>query len=353
MGTAVSYISFVLLSILRLNVRQHFLRSLIRANSASAVASAAAFYGSLCLALTLMGCRRAAPTLPALPEAPAQRLSVLFLGLEGGESALVQTAGGGALLIDAGSEEDAPAFQEALRRRGVTRLIGAVATHPDPAHVGGMAALLAAVPAQWLMDSGFPDLGAPGTSPELARSAAGRLARRLIDAAAGARGVEYRLGRAGQTIPIEAGVTLEVLAPGEPFLHGTGRDADNAAIVLRLVHGKVRVLFTGDMGSEEAERILASPQARWLSAEVLQVSDRGSALQPGLLRRIRPRLVVTTGPARTPPEPAVALLKKWGAAIHAVPAKSALLIASDGKRFTVQTGAASSGSPSPGGANSP
>lgn len=329
MGTPVSYTSLVFLSSPLLTMRKQYLTALGIA--------------ALWLLLALPACRRAVPPLPPLPEAPPERVSVLFLGLAGGEGALVQTPGGNALLIDAGAARDTPAVLEALRRRGVSRLMGVVATHPDPVHVGGIPRLLSQIPADWLMDSGFPDLEAPGVPAALKRSVEGRLARELVERAP-ARGVEYRLGRAGQEIPVESGVRLQVLGPSEPFIQGSGRDANNASVVLRLLHGRIRFLFTADMGPEQQERILHSPQSRWLPADVLQVSDPGTALNAALVERVRPRLVVLTGVDPPSPDEAVtALLEKLGAQVRRVAPGDSLLVSSDAQQFEIEPGATSAG----------
>jgi competence protein ComEC len=285
------------------------------------------------------GCRREA----VAPVAPPGTLSVLYLALPRGDAALVQAPGGEALLVDGGGGGDGASLEALLRRRGVTRLTGAVATHPDPAHVEGLLELLQSVPVGWLMDSGFPDLSAPGTSRELARSVAGRLARRITELASG-RATEYRLGRAGQEIPLaeaaggSPGVTLQVLGPSEPFITGSGADADNASIVFRLVHGRVRFLFTGGMGLRAQERILASPEADRLPADVFQVPDGGGPIAAELLARVAPRLAILGRPGRPPEEKSLALLAKSGARVLRLERGGSLQITSDGETLQVQEG---------------
>jgi len=99
------------------------------------------------LCLCLPACRRAAPPPLPLPEAPARTLAVSFLDVGSGESALIQAPGGAAVLVDGGDEAHADAVLEVLRRRGVRRLTGVVATRPDPERVGGLLRALAVVPA--------------------------------------------------------------------------------------------------------------------------------------------------------------------------------------------------------------
>jgi beta-lactamase superfamily II metal-dependent hydrolase len=181
------------------------------------------------------------------------------------------------------------------------------------------------------MDSGFPDEGP--------------LTRRLIEQVQ-ERKVEYRLGRAGQEIPVEAGVKLELLGPSEPFIQGSGTDADNASLVFRLTYGRVRFLFTGDMGRAEWERILASPQARWLPADVLKVPDHGRGLPADLLRRVHPRLAVIScggdGRAARPDPAALALLQKAAIPTRRTDQDGSIVVSTDGRDLQVRTAAGAS-----------
>jgi competence protein ComEC len=154
------------------------------------------------------------------------------------------------------------------------------------------------------------------------------------------------MGRAGQEIPLEAGVTLEVLAPSEPFIQGSGADVENASIVFRLTEGRVRFLFTGDMGAAEWERLLASPQARWLPADVLKVPDHGRGLDPGLLRRVHPRLAVICcgagGRAALPDPATLTLLQKSGIPTRRTDWDGSIVVSTDGRDFQVRTSAGAS-----------
>jgi competence protein ComEC len=206
-----------------------------------------------------------------------------------------------------------------------------VATHPDRDHIGGLIEALGSVPADWIMDSGYPDDGPP--------------TRRLLEQVQ-ERKVEYRLGRAGQEIPVAAGVKLEVLGPSEPFIQGSGADADNASVVFRLTYGRVRFLFTGDMRTAEWERILASPQSRWLPADVLKVPDHGRGLHAGFLRRVHPRLAVIScgagGRAARPDPATLALLQKAGVATRRTDQDGTIVVSTDGRDFQVLTAAGAS-----------
>jgi competence protein ComEC len=298
-------------------------RNVCRARRAPAWTPVAVLLLVSCLCLP--ACRRVTPSrpIPAPPEAPARTLSVSFLDVDAGESALIQAPGGAAVLVDGGDEAHGAAVVDLLRRRGVQRLTGVVATHPDPEQIGGLIDVLAAVPVAWLMDSGFP-----GDE---------RLTRRLLDQVQ-ERKVEYRLGRAGQEIPLEPGVKLEVLGPSEPFIQGSGADADNASVVFRLTDGHVRFLLSGDMRAAEWERIRASPQARWLPADVLKLPDHGRGLDAGFLRRVHPRLAVISCGAEIRPDPAtLVLLQKGGVTTRRTDRDGSILVSTDGRDFQVRT----------------
>jgi beta-lactamase superfamily II metal-dependent hydrolase len=258
-----------------------------------------------------------------LPAAPPGALSVSFLDMKGkGESAVIQAPGGAAVVVDGGPKGYAPILLDALRQRRIYQLTGIVATHPDPDHVGGLAQVVATLPVAWLMDSGFPSEDGSYR----------RLLERVEE-----RKLEYRLGRAGQQIPIEEGVRLQVLGPSEPFLKGTGADADNASIVFRLLHDRVRILFTGDMDAAEQAHIQTMPQAGWFAADVVKLPDDGR-LDPAWLKRVRPRLVVIAGTQHGPSSETIQALEKAGIPWKSIHRDGPIVVTSDGRDFQVQSG---------------
>lgn len=77
----------------------------------------------------------ATPRTAQLP--PADSLVVSFIDVGQGDAILIQS-GGKNYLIDGGRSEEGPNVVDFLRSRGVERLDGLVATHPDADHIGGL-----------------------------------------------------------------------------------------------------------------------------------------------------------------------------------------------------------------------
>lgn len=82
---------------------------------------------------------------------PPAAASVTILDVPRGRSALVESASGGAALLDAGGFGDGARIAEMLRRRGISRLAMLVISAEDPEAIDGAAELLKHVPAARVM----------------------------------------------------------------------------------------------------------------------------------------------------------------------------------------------------------
>ena len=216
------------------------------------------------------------------------KLTVHFLDVGQGDSALVVFPTGKTMLIDGGgelrfdrrekdekrlpsdqAESDEPIFAnnafsvgEAVVSRfiwslGRTRVDYVLATHADADHIGGLSdvvrnfqvgeAIVGHVPAA---DSEYDQ----------------------FVAAAGRRGIALSMVRAGETFEID-GVKIEVVWPppdyGQPVTSG-----NNDSVVLRLVYGSVSILFAGDIERAAEDSLIASGVE--LRSDLLKVPHHGS-----------------------------------------------------------------------------
>jgi len=206
-------------------------------------------------------------------------LRVSFLDVGQGDAALVQAPGGANVLIDGGPQGAGPAVLKDLSAAGISKLDWIVASHPHEDHIGGLVDVLRELPAEQTLDSGYNH----GTS--LQKTYLGLLKSKKVKA---------QRARAGQTVDLGSGARLEVLAPEEPLLKGTKSDPNNNSVVARLVFGKTRFLFTGDMEVEERRRLLQNASAGALSADVLKVAHHGShnGTDPDFLKAVSPKYAV-------------------------------------------------------------
>ncbi|HCN24322.1 MAG TPA: hypothetical protein DIS65_03005 [Candidatus Marinimicrobia bacterium] len=105
------------------------------------------------------------------------------------------------------------------------------------------------------------------------------------------KGVVYHQPNRGETIFIDEKTSLQIFAPDSTIVKNE-HNVNNMSIVFRLIHGKVTVLFTGDL-EKEGDHLLLSLQS-YLDSDVLKVAHHGSitsTTQP-LLDMITPELAV-------------------------------------------------------------
>lgn len=153
-----------------------------------------------------------------------------------------------AVLVDCGTASQGENVVRYLAACGIEKLDAVWISHPDSDHIGGLSAVLEAVPADCIvetpvLESAFASAKSLGCKAEKAGS--GRI---------------FRYGD----------MALEVLAPLECY-----DNTNDNSIVFRLTYGDFSMLFCGDI-EEKAERRLLQSGAD-LTADVLKVAHHGSA----------------------------------------------------------------------------
>ena len=213
-------------------------------------------------------------------------LLVTVLDAGQGDSILVQAPSGKTMLIDGGGArgQEASGYDvgrevvlPALLARRVRKIDMLVITHPHQDHIGGLKAVVDAVPVKLVLD------------PELKDDSA---EYRELKAEIRRKKIPVRRATEGQQISLGDGIRLEVLNPPTPRLEGTDADANNNAVVMRLTDGPLSMLFAGDIERTGAQRV-----ARWgkaVESTVLKVPHHGSAGSaiPEFLGAVRPKLAV-------------------------------------------------------------
>ena len=168
---------------------------------------------------------------------------------------------------------------------------------------------------------------------------------------------EHKVTRlsAGQTLTLEAGLTLEVLHPPAVPLRGPVWDSNNNSLTLRLVYGDLSFLLAGDI-EQEAERYLIR-RARAgenrqeireppeLASQVLKVAHHGSksSTTAAFLEAVNPRWVVISAGADNPyghPHPSVVARLEAAVgkdAIYQTALQGTIAFSTDGRRLWVKT----------------
>lgn len=258
----------------------------------------------------------AQPTDPALPARHGQ-LQVHFIDVGQGDSILIQTPGGTTALIDGGyNNGQALAY---LRAQRIARIDVLIASHPHADHIGGLVEVLHALPVGVVWTS-----GATHTTG---------IFEQFLDAIDQAK-VPYREARTGDTIRLGE-LELAVLR-SDP----DAAELNDSSLVLRLEHGAVSFLFTGDAEQLSETALLRTSRAQ-LAATVLKVGHHGSSTSssPDFLAAVAPEVAIYSAGIDNeyghPHPQTIQALDAVRARVYGTPTHGTLLVQTDGQRYEV------------------
>ncbi len=295
--------------------------------------AAAALYaaGLLCFALGRGRARwlgLAAPAALLLALAPRWiapgGLTVTFLSVGHGDAIVVSSAGRHALIdgggVPGGTDTGRRFVLPYLRELGIHQLALAALSHPHPDHALGLASALEQLPTERLW---LPKGAGDGTLTFLVRTAA-----------KGALQEEVQRGHP----PLQLGeARLEVLGPPEDLALLEG--VNDRSLVLRLTHGEVSFLLTGDLEAA-GEEALALPEG---GVTVVKAPHHGSRTSstPAFVERARPAFVVFCVGRRNrfgfPHPEVVERYEAQGARCYRTDLHGAVRFHSDGTNVRVET----------------
>ena len=251
----------------------------------------------------------------------AGELRVHMLDVGQGDAILIEAPGDKRVLIDAGTGKSG--VSDLLKKRGIDSLNLVVATHPHADHIGGMAAVLKTFDVGMYVDNGMTH-----TTMTYSRTMQ----------ALEKRGVNYRAAVVGRTFNVGDEAKLTILHPRQTPLKGTRSDLNSNSVVLRLVHGRVCFLFTGD-AEDPTERDLMNRGLK--QCDVLKVAHHGSehSTSDSFLRAVQPQVALISagsGNRYGHPDPhALRRLERAGVAIHRTDQRGTITVTSNGKTFSV------------------
>jgi competence protein ComEC len=235
-------------------------------------------------------------------RAPRDRdgvLTVHFLDVGQGDAAVLRTPAGHWALIDGGprtAQGDAGrrVVLPFLRRLGASALALVVMTHGHEDHLGGLPAVIEALPPKVVLEPGEP-VSRPSYLEFLAdveRS-----------------GATWHPARTGDRVELD-GVTFQVLSPDRAWV-AQQEDMNEESVVLLVTYGATRLLFMGDAGVP-VEGKLAGRVGR---VDVLKVGHHGSlsATSDAWLTELSPsRAVVSVGAHNNYGHPTPEVLDRLG-----------------------------------------
>lgn len=261
---------------------------------------------------------------------------IWYLDVGQADSMLLQLPNGNEweyVLIDAGTGQTEEALVSWLQEQGVTDIAAVIATHPHEDHIGGMDAVLEAIPVESLYMPEVKESLTPTT----------RCYEQMLDAAE-AQQVQAVKGQSGVTVYEEDGVKLELVGP-EPQKEYD--DLNEYSLVAKLTVGGKSFLFTGDSSEQaEADMIEAGED---LKADVLKIGHHGSstATTEAFLQAVNPQVaVISCGKDNSyghPHEETMQRLQEKAMTIYRTDEDGTILATCDGTSIEWQTGLPSIG----------
>ncbi len=275
---------------------------------------------------------------PYSAPAPDGRLTVDFLDVGQGDSALVTFPNGATMLVDGGGRVDYRAgkrdFEPDIRRigesvvsaflwaKGYSHIDYILVTHADADHIQGLNDVARN------FDIGLALVGeTPVDDPEFSEFMR-VLESEGIAIAAVHRGDEFSIG----------GATVHILHPKE---NGpTTASANDSSVVLKITFGNRAFLLTGDI-EREAENELLADSSFDLRADVIKVPHHGSRTSStdGFITRVRANTAVISVGRRSrfghPHPEIVARWRESGASVVTTGEKGTVTIKTDGNDLQI------------------
>lgn len=271
---------------------------------------------------------------PEAAQADASGLEVHFLDIGQGDSALL-FCGDETLLIDGGKVKNNQKLIARLKELEVDHLDAVICSHPDEDHCGGLSAVLAST----RTDAFYCSVDSWHTK------AFSDVTKYVAE-----QGISVTIPQAGDSFAFGE-ASVEFLGPVVDY----GDDPNEGSLVARVRYGETSFLFTGDMGFEAEDDMLAAGVD--VSATVLKVAHHGSAGSSSteFLQAVHPQYAVISVGADNdyghPTEAALNRLSACGIPVYRTDLLGEIIAVSDGKTVTMTT--ASNETPSADAASQP
>lgn len=257
-------------------------------------------------------------------------LTVHFLDVGHGDSILIVTPMGSAILLDGGYEDQGRYVLTYLKSLGFNYLDYAIASHPHADHIGGLDFVLGKLAfVNTVLDNGK---GPENASPSDWRS------YRSFRRAAMDQG-EYRTIRKDTILQLDDTVYVEVLVPFD-----NGRYFNNTndnSLVVKLTYGNVSFLFTGDCEVACEERLLKKKMEKNIHADILKVGHHGAndASSQEFLDAVKPTVaIISTGDYAQFGHPHESVVKRLGdnhLRVYRTDQDGNIIITTDGSTYNI------------------
>ena len=247
-------------------------------------------------------------------------VSVHYIDVGQGESALIRTPGGN-VLIDSGDFDYIDKVTGYLRSHGVRTIDVLVATHPHSDHIGGMAAIIG-------------DFNIGRVIMPRAESTGRAYERMLL--AMREHGLRATAPVAGEKF-ILGGAEFTILGPG----FSNYQNLNNYSVVLHMTYGEYSFMFTGDAEGLLEREILRSGLD--FQADFLQIGHHGSrtSTTEAFLAAVEPKVAfisVGKGNSYGHPHPSVLeRLEDYGVRVYRTDRHGDIVVETDGRYYRILT----------------
>ena len=277
--------------------------------------------GTLLAALIAILLAFGAGTFDSVRSEEAALLTISVIDVGQGDSILISTSDGHALLIDGGPADASSKVLGAISKAGCDKLDVLISTHPHADHIGGLARVLDEVPVGKVIDSG---------KVHTSKTYEGYLEKIL------AKDIPFALGRAGSSFALGL-ATVKILWPMEPL----AGNINDCSIVVHVLYGKFSALLTGDIEEPSQQALIKA--ASLSPAIVLKVAHHGSdtSTTTAFLSIVRPAIaIISAGMGNTyghQTANVLARLKASGAKVYRTDLNGTVSVRTDGETWQVET----------------
>ena len=280
----------------------------------------------------------------------SREMTVSFIDVGQGDSALIETPAGKKILVDGGGDEGGEKIRGSgdqevgirrsdnqarterigrkivlpfLRRKGINKLDMIILTHPHADHLGGLLPVLEEMPVAEVLDNG-----------QVYDSQAYRRFKELIEV----NRIKLVTAVTGQVVNLDAGISAEVLNPLRPYLDDTNSDS----IVMRLIYNNISFMLTGDLEQAGEERVLRST-FNPLRSTILKVGHHGSKTSTSaeFLAAVSPEAAVISCGARNryrhPHHATLDKLLTAGSKTYRTDLNGTVTVRTDGSSYVIET----------------
>lgn len=243
------------------------------------------------------------------------QVHILDVGPINGDSILIISPAGKAVLVDAGDAGKGKVILDALKRYNVQQLDYFIATHAHPDHMGAADEVMKVTKVLNVIDNG---LAPPGWEPTAAptqpvkvlsnkkpaakkpdkKSSITRFYEEYKEAVSQS-GAIYEKAEPGKKFDLGGGAFLTILAPSQPFftkeqMKAGGNEPNVNSVVARLDYGDFSMLLPGDAEQQTEHRMLTKDLN--LQTDILKVSHHGSkyATAADFLERVKPAVAIVS-----------------------------------------------------------